>query len=369
MRLFAPTPPPTAPAAPPGTFNATAEQWATLRFALARRIDFAATQEADGKIAANDERTTQVFSPYSGHVTRIFVQAGDPVRPGSPLFAVNASEFIQGEADLATASAQVKLARAAEARQRALFMADGTAQKDLQQSEADLAAAQAALAAARNRLRVLGQSEAQIHALESRSPQAGVQAEAVVPSPIAGIVTQRSISVGQNIASLAAGGSGTAAMTVSDLSRVWLIGNLRAADAPKARLGQVALARVDAFPDRIFRGTVSFVSPVVDPATRRVAVRAEIANPDGALKPEMFATFTLVTGADEEVLAVPEMAVISDGDAARVWIAGPGRSLALRAVRVGRTQNGMVEILSGLTAGERVVTSGSLFIDRAAQGD
>jgi cobalt-zinc-cadmium efflux system membrane fusion protein len=100
-----------------------------------------------------------------------------------------------------------------------------------------------------------------------------------------------------------------------------------------------------------------------------VTVRAEIANPGGALKPEMFASFSLLTAPDSQAVGVPAEAVLFEGDAARVWVAGAGRTLALREIHAGRTQGGMIEVLSGLTAGERVVTSGSVFIDRAAQGD
>jgi cobalt-zinc-cadmium efflux system membrane fusion protein len=98
-------------------------------------------------------------------------------------------------------------------------------------------------------------------------------------------------------------------------------------------------------------------------------VRGEIANPDGLLKPEMFATFGLITGPESTAVGVPEQAVIYEADTARVWVAGPRRTLALRQIKAGETRDGMVQVLSGLAPGERVVTSGSLFIDRASQGD
>jgi len=82
----------------------------------------------------------------------------------------------------------------------------------------------------------------------------------------------------------------------------------------------------------------------------------------------MFASFTLVTSDATSAIGVPEAAVIYEGDTARVWVAHDGRALELRQIKAGRTENGLVEVLSGLQAGERVVTSGSLFIDRAAQG-
>jgi cobalt-zinc-cadmium efflux system membrane fusion protein len=332
-------------------------------------VSFDAAAETDGKIAASDERTTQVFSPLSGQVSRIFVKLGDHVRRGQPLFAVNAAEVAQGEQDIATAMAQVKQTEAAEARQKALYKANGAALKDVQQSETDLATAQAQLASARNRLRILGLGQDQIGRIEHQGAAGATGADAVVVSPMGGVVIQKSIGLGQNLASVSLNGSATAAMTVSDLADVWLVGNLREADAPKARRGQRVEVSVGALPGRSFSGVVDFVAPTVDPTTRRVTVRADIANPTGELKPEMFASFRLLTGAASQAVGVPADAVVFEGETAHVWVAGANRTLALRQIAAGRSQNGMIEVVSGLKSGETVVTSGSLFIDRAAQGD
>jgi cobalt-zinc-cadmium efflux system membrane fusion protein len=98
-------------------------------------------------------------------------------------------------------------------------------------------------------------------------------------------------------------------------------------------------------------------------------VRAEISNPGGMLLPQMFASFSLITGAATSAVGVPEQAVIYEGDTARVWVAHAGHRLELRQIKTGQISGGMVEILSGLAPGEQVVTSGSLFIDRASKGD
>ncbi len=368
-RLLAPKPPPPSAAPPPGTFEATAEQWATLGFATAEPMAFSPTAETDGKIAADDNRTTPVFSPFTGRVTRVMARVGDRVAKGAPLFAIDASEFIQGQSDLLNAVAQVRLTSAAAARQEALFKDKGAALKDVEQSQSDLANAQVALAAARGRLRALGETDAAIAAIERGGPAKGVTAETIVTAPIGGIVTQKSVSPGENLASLASNGASPAAYSISDLSVVWLVGNLREADAPKARVGQRVQVRVAAFPGQVFSSRLSYVAAGVDPATRRVTVRAEIPNPGGVLLPEMFATFSLVTGDATTSVAVPEQAVVYEGDTARVWVAGTRRTLELRRIRTGQTMGDMVQVLSGLSAGERVVTAGALFIDRASTGE
>jgi cobalt-zinc-cadmium efflux system membrane fusion protein len=368
-RLFAPKAPPPAAAPPPGTFQATSEEWAALGIATVQTMAFSPVDETDGKIAANDNRTTLVFSPYTGRVTRVIAKVGDRVRAGSPLFAIDASEFVQSQSDLVTAAAQVRLTKAAEVRQEALYKDNGAALKDLQQSQADLATAEVNLAAARNRLRVLGRSAAEVSAVERGVVDHGMSSETVVTAPIGGVVTQKSIGVGQNLASVVSGGGSAPAYTISDLSTVWLVGNLRESDAPHAHLGQMVQVRVNALPDRVLTAKLDYIAAAVDPVTRRVTVRAEIPNPTGALLPEMFASFSLVTGVATATVAVPEQAVVYEGETARVWVAKANRLLELRQIKTGQTTGGMVEVLSGLAAGERVVTSGSLFIDRASKGD
>jgi membrane fusion protein, heavy metal efflux system len=124
-----------------------------------------------------------------------------------------------------------------------------------------------------------------------------------------------------------------------------------------------------AYPDRLFKGKISWVAPSIDSKTHRLPVRAEVENADGALKPGMFANFSIITGQVSTAPAVPLSAVVYEGERARVWVAGDGGSLALREIRTGRSGDGMVEVPAGLSAGEKVVTSGTVFIDRAARAD
>ncbi len=348
-----PAPPP--PAAPDdGSFAATDRQWQTLRFAPARAETIGDNPASDGKIAIDDDLTTTVMSPYTGRVTRLPVSIGDHVTAGQVLFAVAASEAAQSDADIATAQAQVTLTRAAEARQHDLYDHKGAALKDWQQSQSDLAAAEANLAAAQGRRKALGS------AIE--------HGEGVVRAPVSGYVTQRLIGPGQNVSSPSGGGA-TQAMSISNFDKVWLVGNLREEDAGRARVGMTAEVRPLGSP-QVLHARISYVAPSIDPATRRLLVRAELPNPGGALKPETYASFTLITGTEHQSLVVPEQAVIFEGDTARVWIADRAHHrLALRQIVAGHVANGEVEVKSGLNAGDTVVTAGSLFIDRGAKAD
>ena len=368
-------------AAAPGTFRPTDGQWAGFNIVPVQLLTFRSEEDTDGKIANNDDTTTPAFSPYSGRVTRIFAKAGDTVTKGDPLLVVEASEFVQGQNDLVaataaatTARAQFKLAETAEQRQKALFEAKGGALKDWQQSQVDLANAQGALrtadvalSAARNRLRILGKSDREITALENGADGRRMGLEAVVPSPITGTVIQRQVGVGQYIN---AGSGGNPIFSIGDLSTVWLVANVREAEAANVKIGQSVEVRVLAYPRRVFRAKLTFVAPAIDPTIRRLPVRAEVENIDGALKPEMFARFRILTGNEDSALAVPETAVIRQDDIAQVWVANPAeKTVALRQIHTGPASEGMVAVRDGLMPGESVVTSGALFIDHAATNE
>jgi membrane fusion protein, heavy metal efflux system len=369
------------PPAVPGTFRPTKEQWAGITVATVPLSIFRPETVTDGNIAIDDDRTTPVFSPYSGRVAKIIAKSGQYVEAGAPLMAVEASEIVQGQNDLIaavaalkTARAQFTLAKTAEARAHALYLAKGGALKDWQQSQADLSSArntqstaEIALAAVRNRLRILGKSEAEIDAIEN-TPSERMNPVAYVLAPISGTVTQRQVGLGQYINS-AANGASNPVYTIGDLSTVWLIANVREADAPRIRLGEPVEVHVLAYPGRVFKAKISWVASGIDANTHRLPVRADVENPDGALKPLMFARFSIITGPAVEKPAVPEEAIVYEGETSRLWVVRPDGTLAARTVRTGTISQNMVEILGGLAVGEKVVTGGTLFIDHAAGGE
>jgi cobalt-zinc-cadmium efflux system membrane fusion protein len=366
---------------PPGVFKPTETQWKGLKIVTVETIPFHSESITEGNIAIDDDLTTPVYSPYSGRVVKLIAKWGDTVARGSPLFSVEASEFVQAQNDLITAlaalhtaTAQLAQAKVNERRNHDLYLAQGGALKDWQQSQTDLAAAQSAehsaeiaLAAVRNRLRILGKSDEEIAALEA-APTQKIDPVAVVGAPIAGTVTQRQVGVGQYINSAAAGAANPV-YTIGDLSTVWLMANVREGDVPLMHLGAPVEVRVPAYPGRVFKAKISWVGPSLDPNTHRLPVRADVENPDGALKPMMFANFSITTGKDSVAPAVPQIGVVYEGDSARVWLAHDDQTLQVQPVKVGRVQNGMVEILDGVKAGDKVVTSGALFIDRAVSTD
>jgi cobalt-zinc-cadmium efflux system membrane fusion protein len=364
-----------------GTFKPTKEQWAGFKIEPVRLISFRPEQVTEGSIAIDDDLTTPVFSQHSGRVIKLIAKLGDRVEAGAPLFEIQATEFVQAQNDLITALANLQTARSQlaqaqtnEKRAHDLYLAQGGALKDWQQAQTDLITSQntvradeIALAAVRNRLRILGKSDKEIASLEAQ-PTQKLDPVTIVTAPIGGIITQRQIGLGQYINSMS-GGASSPVYTIGNLSTVWLIANVRETDAPLMHVGQPVEVHVLAFPGRVFKAKISWVAPSIDSNTHRLSVRADVENPQGELKPGMFANFSIITGEAATAPAVPQRAIVYEGDTARVWVAEDDGTIAARSVRVGQIVDGMVEIPGGLSPGEKVVTSGALFIDRAASND
>jgi membrane fusion protein, heavy metal efflux system len=364
-----------------GNFRPTKEQWAGFKIEPVGLVSFRPEQVTEGSIAIDDDLTTPVFSQHSGRVIKLIVKLGDRVEAGAPLFEIQATEFVQAQNDLITALANLQTARSQlaqaqtnERRAHDLYLAQGGALKDWQQAQTDLITSQntvradeIALAAVRNRLRILGKSDKEIASLEAQ-PTQKLDPVTIVTAPIGGIITQRQIGLGQYINSMS-GGASSPVYTIGNLSTVWLIANVRETDAPLMHVGEPVEVHVLAFPGRVFKAKISWVAPSIDSNTHRLSVRADVENPRGELKPGMFANFSIITGEAATAPAVPQRAIVYEGDTARVWVAEDDGTIAARSIRTGRIADGMVEILSGVSSGEKVVTRGALFIDRAATND
>jgi len=148
---------------------------------------------------------------------------------------------------------------------------------------------------------------------------------------------------------------------------MWMLAQVYEADIASIKVGQPVEVQVLAYPKEVFKATIVYIGPTVDPSTRRVEVRAVVDNGVQKLKPEMFATFRIQTGADDTAPAVPVSAVVQDGAKKSVWVAQQGQEVVRREVQTGLEQDGYVQILAGVQVGERIVTDGSLFVGKAGQ--
>jgi membrane fusion protein, heavy metal efflux system len=191
-----------------------------------------------------------------------------------------------------------------------------------------------------------------------------MSADTPIFSPISGTVIQRKVGPGQFISS----GATDPVFVIGDLSTVWLTAFVRETEAEGVAVGQQITFTLLALPDREFKASIDYVSAAIDPTTRRLLVRATIDNNNGLLRPEMFANVTIYSGTDRPSVGVPKQALIYEGDQVRVWVVHEDKSIELREIKTGLTNGDLVEVRTNLKAGEKIVTKGSLFIDRAASG-
>jgi cobalt-zinc-cadmium efflux system membrane fusion protein len=358
----------------PQRYTTTPAEWASLTIEPVSAHAFRAEHVTEGKIAVDEDKSTPVFSPYAGRVTKLLAKPGDVVKQGQPLFVIEAADTVAAQNDFVTASSglnkarsQFELATLQDKRAKDLFEGKAVPLKDYQQSQAtlfqaqnDLRSAETALEAARNRLRILGLSEEAITAFQN---QGRINPETTIYAPLAGTVVQRKIGPGQYVSA----GSSDPVFVIGDLSSVWLTAFVRETEASEVELGQEMTFRVLALPGKTLTGKINYVATALDPATRRLMVRATLDNASGQLKPEMFATVTIYAPGDQPTVGVPRIALIYEADQVRVWVAhDDDKTIELRQIKTGLTNGNLVEVYGNLRPGERIVTKGSLFIDRAA---
>src|SRR5882757_6761336 len=331
---------------------------------------FRAQRSAIGQIAYNEDASTVVLTPFSGRVIRLIAKVGDQVKSGDPLLEIDSPEqvppqhdFIAAQTARNKAHSQLNLARIVEKRARDLYDGKAAPLKELQSVEAQLAAAEndmrsadTAFDAARVRLRILGRTDADISRLERDGTLSRITE---ITAPIAGTVISRKVGPGQYVKA----DSGEVLYAIADLSTMWLKAQVFEQDIALVRIGQEIEAKVSAAPNRIFKARINAISSASDLTTRRVVVRAEIGNPGGMLKSDMFASFKIETEEPTNTPAVPTDAVIREGDVATVWVETEPMLFRRRVVDIGLQQDGLTQIRSGLALGESIVARGAIFVD------
>jgi cobalt-zinc-cadmium efflux system membrane fusion protein len=356
-------------------YTPTPAEWASLTIQPVTERAFRAEHVTEGKIAVDEDRSTPVFSPYAGRVTKLLARPGDSVTQGQALFVIEAADNVQAQNDFITAMTGLNKARSAldlaqiqHRRAKDLFEGKAVPLKDYQQAEAtlvqaqnDLRSTETALEAARNKLRILGLTDEAISTFQEKGR---INPETTIFSPIKGTVVQRKIGPGQYVNA----GASDPVFVIGDLSTVWLTAFVRETDAANVSVGQEIAFNVLALPGRALSARINYVAAAIDPASRRLMVRATVDNRDGQLKPEMFANVTIYSASDHPAIGVPKQALIYEGDQVRVWVAHEDKSIELRQIRPGLTNGDLVEVHGNLRPGEQIVTKGSLFIDRAASG-
>jgi cobalt-zinc-cadmium efflux system membrane fusion protein len=352
----------------PGTSGATpvaqslelsAQEFQKFKVEPAREHDFRIQREAVGTIDFNREMSVDVFAPFPGKIITLLAKAGDDVQKGATLFTLDSPDLVQAESTLVAAAGNLNLTTRALARAKQLHEVQGASQKELDQAAYEQQAAEGALKAARDALRIFGKTDAEMKRIVRARRIDSVLA---VHSPIAGRITARNAAPGLFVQP----GNAPAPYTVADISVMWMLASVPETEFPLLALGQELDVAVAAYPGRVFRGKIVHIGAAVDPNTRRIQVRSEVGDPAHELRPGMFATFVIRTGKSVRSAAVPFAGVVREGDGSMtVWVTTDRKRLVKRTVVVGLQQEGLHQILDGLKPGELVATDGALFLNNA----
>jgi cobalt-zinc-cadmium efflux system membrane fusion protein len=304
--------------------------------------------DMNARLALDESQTGRVGAPVAGRVTQVLADIGQAVKAGQALAYLDAPDLGQARADLLTAQAESTRKAREMTRSHMLFDGGAISRRDLEGAQADAAGAGAELERARLRLRNLGGGGGDALALTSS---------------VSGYVIDRQINPGQQV------GAGQSPLyTVSNPRNLWLFLDVPEASSSRARIGEAVEFDVPAWPGRRFTAKIRQIGLAVDPATRRVQVRALVDNPDLALKPEMYARARLVTDDGRRAVKVPNAAIFESGMRNYVFrVEAPGRFRRV-PVEVGERGDSFSYLTSGIRNGERIVGEGALLLNAQLSG-
>ena len=310
-------------------------------------------------VTPNAYRETKINSLVGGIVRAVHPELGAHVARGDALAVVFSNELAETQTKYLSLQAMLLADRQKLMRTHNLVEIGAASRQELEEVRAAHDARATEVAAARQRLLLLGLDTNQVNRLQDASQ---VVSEVVVASPADGTILTRNVNPGQVV------GAGQELFTVVDLSTVWVIGDLYEKDFGSVRVGTPATVIVPATPRTSLRGRVAYIDPRVEPVTRTAKVRVEVANATRALRLGMFVQMTFQVGSGERRTLVPRAAVQSIGNRTVVYVATDeeGRFVE-RPVKIGSAGGDTVDVLAGLKSGETVVTEGSFFL-RAEAG-
>ena len=315
----------------------------------------AAVVTVPATVMSNAYRDTKVNALVGGIVRQVSAELGSRVQRGQPLAVIFSSELADAQMKYLSMRAMFHADHQKLQRTQKLVDLGAASRQELEDVTATHAAHETEIAAARQRLLLLGLSLERVANLEGASQ---VVSEVTVPSPADGIVITRAVNPGQVV------GAAQDLFVVTDLSSVWVIGDLYEKDFPSVRVGTETTIVVPSAPNAPLRGRVAYIDPRVDPATRTAKVRVEVPNRTGDLRLGMFVTASFQTGAGQRMTVVPRAAVQAIGERTVVYVPVDGEEgkFTERPVKLGQPVGNIVQVLEGLKPGEKVVTEGSFFL-------
>lgn len=315
---------------------------------------------ATGEVKLNGNMTAHVSPRIEGIIRSVAVDIGAEVRKNDPLFTIESTELGEAVADYLKNRSLIALQAKTFAREKALFEQKISPEQDMLQAKASLQEAEAAFKAARQRLQVLGLSEQEISKLGSDN-NPGLVGTLTIRAPFGGTIIDKHAVVGERVE------PASDLMLLANLETVWVWADIYESDflplLQKKNDGPIDVEiRQAAFPDEVFRGQLDYVGATMDEKTRTVKVRATIANDHKHLRPGLFCEVTISLTGEEEVLAVPESALLADEGVHFIYKHLKDDYYVRRQVTKGREFAGSVEIVAGVEPGELIVADGAFLL-------
>ncbi len=317
-------------------------------------------REFPAAVKANENELAEVTTLIRGRVVKVHVDVGQDVKKGALLATLHSVDLGVAEGDYLKAAAKLYEAELAYERAKELYEHKVVSMAELLRRQAGMRTAQTEVRESRNRLELLGVSQPEIKRLKREQT---IKADVPLRAPFDGRVIMRNITGGEVVE------THQTFFSVADLSDVWVVANVPEKDVQFIRQDQKVEVVLAAYPHAIFTGTITYVSDVLDPATRTMRLRVTVPNPDRLLKPEMFAIVRVHTAASPEMLSVP-VAAVQDGPSGKmVFVQRGAGEFEMRSVTLGSEHGEMVAVLDGVRAGEQVVTKGSFALKSEMEQD
>jgi cobalt-zinc-cadmium efflux system membrane fusion protein len=337
----------------PQLFSVTPDQLVHVQIVTVEPSTLVRTLRLSGVVAFNGFATTPVITQVGGPVTRIVVSPGQRVRKGQPLLYVASPDYSQLRAGYLKAKDAYDLADKSYERAKDLYAHHAIAARDLEAAASARNQAFADLQASQQNLRILG--------FRDPDQPAGNSAELPLLAPIGGEVVERLVAPGQVVQAGA-----TQAFTLSNTSTVWVLINVYQQDLPYVRVGDPVIITTDAYPGTRMQGRISYVAAALDPATRTLQARVDVNNPGEKLKKDMYVVAAVEGGKLANALTVPDASVLRDAENQPfVYVLSDHNQFKRQPVVLGVSSGGNTQVTQGLSAGERVVADGSLFLQFA----
>jgi cobalt-zinc-cadmium efflux system membrane fusion protein len=309
-------------------------------------------------IKPNDYRLVHVSPRIPGKAISVQAQLGDLVKPGQVLAELDSIELGQRKADYLRAKANLDVDRRNYERERKLYKQQISSEKEFLDAKGAFERSEANYQSARETLKLVGLSDREIDSLTWNPVGGHPLSHFPLTAPLSGTVIERHITVGELIQ------PDETVFTLADLSDVWVLVDVYEKDLGKVGMGDRVQVSVDAYPGQVFEGKVDYISNIVDSKSRTAPTRVAVPNPEGRLRPGLFATvrLSLRTAARAGSLVVPASAVQRVNDKPAVFIEQKPGVFAIRYVSLGNVTDREAEVLSGLRSGERVVSAGSFYL-------